>query len=702
MSTKITGCFFGLLALANALKVPRYATRASKELVSATRYDFIVVGGGVSGLTVADRLSEDPSINILVIEAGPFDNGEDGVMIPGAWDAARYLWQPLITEPQIALKNRTFQADCGRVVGGGSVVNAMVFLRGGKPEFAGWEELGAKGWNWDDMLPYFRKSENFSRPSDAYAAEANISWIESAHGNEGPVQASYPNYYFPGSANWWNAVLSTGITPTEDPNGGSAKGLCWYPTAVDARSRTRSSARINHYERVRVSRDNYHILAENMVGRILFDGNTAIGVEYLPSDGGETMTVLASKEVILAAGAMHTTQVLQLSGIGPQKLLEDLGIRVISDLPGVGANFQDHSSMFIPYEFTNNIVPNTGTLETNATYDAEQRELYDTAREGAYTITRGIGSQMLAYPTLREVTSDWQAIVSSARTVDPATYLPPGTHPSVIAGYKAQRELMLSQLEGPEIPLGLLHWPSSNSTTLTHLRPFSRGTVTINSTNPLAQPVIDFRTATDPLDLELFVNLFRKSRDVMAAPDMQVLGPREAEPFGENITSTEELSELFAAGMGVTGGHECCTAAMMPKDMGGVIDPEMKVYGVRKLRVVDVSFWPMLLTAPPLATTYAVGEKVNVVAPGSARVPLVLLAALVAVFRSGVALLSDEIVDLLGYISFEYLIFQVVSNDATEPVPQVIFTLSASPTLVFFPLFRVVQLSGLNAGHLER
>ena len=150
-------------------------------------------------------------------------------------------------------------------------------------------------------------------------------------------------------ANWWNAALSTGLTPTDDPNGGSAKGLFWFPTAVDGRSRTRSSARINHYERFKASRENYHILVENTVARVLFDDKRDIGIEYLPTNGGDTLTAYASKEVILAAGAIHTTQVLQLSGIGPRKLLDDFGIRIVSELPGVGANFQDHPSLSIPY-----------------------------------------------------------------------------------------------------------------------------------------------------------------------------------------------------------------------------------------------------------------------------------------------------------------------------------------------------------------
>lgn len=149
--------------------------------------------------------------------------------------------------------------------------------------------------------------------------------------------------------NWWNAVLSTGLTPTKDTNGGDAKGLCWFPTVVDPISRTRGSARLNHYERVKESRDNYHLLASHTVARVLFQGNQAVGVEYLPTTGGSRLKAYASKEVILSAGAIHTPQVLQLSGVGPKDLLEKLNIDVVSDLPGVGANFQDQPTLSVPY-----------------------------------------------------------------------------------------------------------------------------------------------------------------------------------------------------------------------------------------------------------------------------------------------------------------------------------------------------------------
>lgn len=259
---------------------------------------------------------------------------------------------------------------------------------------------------------------------------------------------------------------------------------------------------------------------------------------------------------------------------------------------------------------TNNITPNTGTLNTNTTYDAEQRALYDAQKRGAYTIVRGL-STTLALPPLKNATSKWKEIINKARNDEPTTWLPSGTHSSVQAGYRAQRSTILSQLEGPDVPIGMIQWNTGTSVSMYLFKPLSRGTIAINSTDPLAQPLIDFRTASDPTDFDLFIALFQKNRDIMNAPAMKALGPQEVEPFGEHIKSTEDLKKLFAQQMGSTSAHECCTAAMMPQDFGGVVDPKMRVYGVKGLRVVDTSFWPMSLTAAPTGTTYAAAEKVR-------------------------------------------------------------------------------------------
>ncbi|KAF4817340.1 Dehydrogenase xptC [Colletotrichum siamense] len=591
------------------LRVPYHATIASREVAANTEYDFLIAGGGVSGLTVADRLTEDPNVNVLVIETGPFDKDEDSVLIPGAFNPVPYLWPNLISAPQTELNNRSFLVPAGRVVGGGSVVNGMVFVRAGKAEYAAWEKLGAEGWGWDGIFPYFKKSENFTAPPQDFADAANISWIDAAHGHSGPVQASYPNYFFPGAANFWQAALESGFTPSPDPLAGDhAVGLFNFPTLADATTRTRSHARRNHYTRVKDARPNYHILAEHTVARVLFEGKRAIGVEYLPTAGGEKVSVYAAKEVLLAAGGVHTPQLLQLSGIGNRSSLEGLGIEVVEDLPGVGENFQDQADLKVPYNFTNQIFPNSGSLDTNATYDAEQRALYETSKQGAYTIIRTLSTN-LVLPPLSNATSDYLSLLAAAAATEPLAHLAPETPPSVQEGYKLQRELILTQLAGQEVPIGMIHWGTGPSLTLYFLKPLSRGSVRLRTADPLAQPVIDFRTGADPVDFDVAIALFEKAREVMTAPAMQVLGPAVGAPFG-GVTEREELEKLLRANMTPSNAHQCCTAAMMPRERGGVVDPRMRVYGVEGLRVVDLSYWPMLLTAGPTATTYASAEKV--------------------------------------------------------------------------------------------
>ncbi|KAK3386440.1 hypothetical protein B0H63DRAFT_467790 [Podospora didyma] len=603
--------FLAAVALTEAAttqrRTPKFATVVTPRTAQDTAYDFIVAGGGISGLTVADRLSEDPSVSVLVIEAGPIDNNEESVLIPGKYFPVPYLWLPLLTVPQTALNGKIFNMPAGKVVGGGSVVNAMVFVRPGKDELKDWETLGATGWDWNSLLPYYKKSENFTAPNAAFAKAANFSYIDAVHGHDGPVQASYPNFYFEGTKNWFEAAVSSGLRPVGDPNAGNGAGVMFISTVVDFTSRTRSHARLNHYE-VAKTRPNYHLLPGHSVSRIIFDRKKAVGVEYLPTAGGALLTAKVKKEVLVAAGAIHTPQILQLSGIGPKKLLDKFGIPVVADLPGVGANFHDQPSIIIPYRITNNIQPNTATLNENATYDAEQRARYDQSKTGPYVITRGL-SQNLALSPLRNTTSKWAEIVAAARRNDPSKYLPADTHPTVLEGYKAQRKLTLKQYEG-ETPVAMISWDTANSNRMYFLRPLSRGSITINSTNPLLVPLIDPQTMVDPIDVDLIVASTLKNRQIMMQPMMKVLGPEEASPFGNHITDEAELKRILAGVVEPSSAHQCCTAAMMPKNLGGVVDPDMKVYDVKGVRVIDTSYWPMVLTSAPTATTYASGEKV--------------------------------------------------------------------------------------------
>ncbi|KJR82012.1 choline dehydrogenase [Sporothrix schenckii 1099-18] len=615
------GCGLGLLGLvlaapALARVVPKHATLVDRATASSTTYDFVIAGGGIAGLTVADRLTEDPSVTVLVVEAGPLDRGEDAVRVPGAYNPGAYLWPNLFSVPQAGLNNGVYFAATARVVGGGSTVNAMIFLRGDKDDYAGWTALGNRGWAWDDLLPYFCKSENFTFPAAAFAAQNNISWTAHVHGTAGPVQATYPNYRFPGSGHWYEAAVHAGIAPDTDPNDGSVRGVFWLPLAEDATTRTRSDARANHYDRVAAARPNYHLLPGTTVSKVLFSaGKKATGVQLVATDASSTApttaTVAASKEVLLAAGGLHTPQLLQLSGIGPQALLAQFGIPVVADLPGVGQNFQDQPTIPMTYNFTNNVSPNWGSLLNNATYDAAQYARYESSKTGPYTLVRTLSTNFAAL-ALQDITPDYQAIVAAARARNATAALPTGTDPTVAAGYVAQRAVLLQQLAG-EAAVGGLHWNTDTASTLYAFKPLSRGTVAIASADVRDAPRIDYRTATDPTDLAVYAALLRKNRQLMAAPAMAALGPVETAPFGPGATSDAAVAAALVAALNPTNGHACCTAAMLPRRLGGVVDADLCVYGVTGLRVLDISFWPFPVAGAPSATMYAAGEKMAAV-----------------------------------------------------------------------------------------
>ncbi|KAK0724725.1 hypothetical protein B0H67DRAFT_480481 [Lasiosphaeris hirsuta] len=618
LGTALLAALSTVVAPAESRLVPKHATVVDYRSVSEN-YTFIIAGAGIAGLTLADRLTEDPKVSVLVIEAGPFDQGQDGILVPGAYAPYLYFWPNLVTVPQAGLNNRSIGTVCAQVVGGGSAINAMVFLRGDAEDYNGWGSLGNPGWSWDNLLPFFKMSENFTRPDASFASTANITWDDTARGHSGPVQYSYPNFFFPGSANWWNAAKSVGLQPTKDPNAGRKEGIFWIPSVLNATTMTRSYARRNHYDRVINSRPNYHVLASNTVSKVLFRGIQAIGVSYLPTAGGAVSSVYASKEVILAAGALHTPQILQLSGVGPAPLLRRLGIPVIVDLPGVGQNLQDQPTLTVPYTFGANIFPNSGSLITNATYNAEQRALYDSSRQGPYTIVSTLSTN-IGTLALQHATAKFKQIAARARARSAADSLAPDVDPTVLKGYKAQRDLIIQQFESANIGVGTIHWGTADSALVYHLRPLSRGTVNINSTDPQANPIIDYRTGTDPIDFDVYTALFRKNREVFAASTMQALRPVEASPFGAHLTTDEQIIAVMRNEINPSNAHQCCTAAMLPRSHGGVVSSEQKVYGVQGLRVADISFWPMELTGAPTATMYAAGERVSLFPFGSISV----------------------------------------------------------------------------------
>ncbi|KAF2106847.1 choline dehydrogenase-like protein [Lophiotrema nucula] len=595
-----------LLVGAQSRALGRFARAVDEaSLLQNGTYDFVIAGGGIAGLTVADRLSEDPDVSVLVIEYGPFDQREDGVMIPGAYFPVPYLWLPLLSTPQTALNGTVYSVPCGRVVGGGSVVNAMFFHRSSALEYDSWEALGATGFDFHSLLPYFKKSETFNEPDEEYAETHNITWDSSVHGFSGPVQTSFAPYDYPGSANFYNGAHSIGIESVIDTDAGDATGLFRLKRSVDPNTQTRSSARVNHYDRVIASRPNYHVLPSTAVAKVLFNGTAAVGVEYVNQTTRVGGTIKAKKEVIIAAGSVHSPQILQLSGVGPAPLLESLGITPIVDLPGVGSNLQDHLVLTVNYNYTNNLFPNGGSLQDNTTYATEQRALYDAGEPSAFDLTATTGNLIMGLP-LKNYTNDYASVISLAQSQDPAQLLGGNPDPTVLSGYKKQRKIIIDNIN--EIPVGDISWNTGPATSIYMVRPLSRGSIKANSTDILVDPLIDFGAITDPTDLETLLAIYLKNRELMATPDIAILGPIETSP-APGVTDKEQVKARLKATLQPSNAHQCCTNPMLKKEDGGVVDPEHRVYGTTGLSVVDASVWPFVVGNGPQASVYATGEK---------------------------------------------------------------------------------------------
>ncbi|KAI4648620.1 uncharacterized protein J4E78_008683 [Alternaria triticimaculans] len=402
----------------------------------------------------------------------------------------------------------------------------------------------------------------------------------------------------------YNGALKLGIQPALDPNNGRAQGIFRLLRSVDPEAQTRSSARVNRYDRD-ATRPNYHILSNTAVSRILFENITAVGVEYISTSNGQKHTVQASKGIIIAAGSVHTPQILQLSGIGDTAHLKSLGIETVSGLPGVGRNLQDHLVLKVNYNYTSNHFPNGGSLQSNATYATEQRALYDAGKASAFDLTGTTGNLMIQLP-LSNWTNDSASIISRASSFSTIDVLGNDMNPSVLAGYERQRAIIIKDINIEAV--GGLSWNTGPETSIYMTRPLSRGSITINSTSILDAPLIDYGALTDPTDLDMLYAIYMKNRELMATPDIAILGPRETAP-APGISDEQEIKEKIKAALQPSNAHQCCTAAMMPREYGGVVDRQNRVYGTFGLSVVDASTWPLVAGGGPQATVYAGAEK---------------------------------------------------------------------------------------------
>jgi choline dehydrogenase-like flavoprotein len=556
------------------------------------------------------------SESILVIESGESVDNDDTMIPYKANDltaSAGLLWNGINSKPEPGLGNASYPVLVAKVLGGGSVINGMVYDRGSAADYDAWEALGNKGWGWDGMEPYFKKGTTFQPPSEKVVEGFNITWDPETYG-KGPLTVSITDNQYDDIKDYWAAWKASGVHVPLDGNNGEAYGPSWYANTMDATTGRRAHARYAYVDPIKSSRTNLKILTGTTAQKIVFDDKKkptmAKGVEITDDATGKTSTVYAKKEVVLAAGAIQTPKLLQLSGIGPKRVLEAAGVKVRVELDAVGSNFQDHPYATVIFNTTTTTFPNQNSLVTNATFNASAWDQYVQHKTGPYTYARG---NALAFISLPDMTNDTNAVVSSLKSQNAETYLPAvyKGNKKLLKGFTAQREAIASIFKRRDAAVTEFPVPADGTYGLVGIeKPLSRGTVYLNASNPTGPPEVIHNAFVNPIDRTIMAIGLRFFRTVWARPELDRFQISETVP-GAQYTSDKEIYDalLAQASLSPTLAHPSGSCPMMPEHAGGCVNDKLMVYGTQHLSIIDASIIPIIPSCHLQATMYGIGEK---------------------------------------------------------------------------------------------
>jgi choline dehydrogenase len=520
-------------------------------------HDYIIIGGGSAGCVLANRLSRDPAVRVLLLEAGaPAHNF--WLKLPVGYFKTIYdprFSRQFAVEAQVETGHRAIQWPRGKALGGSSIINGLLYIRGQHEDFDDWAGLGATGWAYRDVLPFFKKSERYAGGESDY------------HGASGELCVSDLRNDHPYTAAWIEAAVESGCPRNNDFNGAESAGIGAYQLTLG--SRWRCDAATAFLSPIR-SRPNLTVATGAHVTRILIERGRAVGVEWI-QDGLRT-SARAETEVVLAAGALQSPQVLQLSGVGDSALLTRHGIAVAAHSPEVGRNLQDHYQARVIVK-----------LKRRMSLNDEVRNPLSLAKMGAQWLFQGRGPLTVGAGQVGGMAHSEHAVGGRADVLF---------------------NVMPLSVDKPGDPL---HRFSGFSASVTQCRPDSRGTIEITSADPLASPRIVSNYLTEPIDAKVLVSGLRMLREIYQQPSFRDLVTGEEYLPGDNVTTAGALEE-FARNKGGTVFHPVGTCRMGGDD-GSVVDARLRVRGIDRLRVVDASVMPRMVSTNTNAAAIMIGEK---------------------------------------------------------------------------------------------